>query len=122
VGGRPDARLETFRALWAKAQQFGGDWSEAQTEDEFIKPALTAWAGRSRCSQAKHGGRVARPDYALFADAAYAAGAYPLQGDDDAFYSRALAIAEAKYWGRPSARRTPAGARRGTKPESSHQM
>ncbi len=120
----PTLAFETFRALWAKAQQFGGDWSEAQTEDEFIKPALTAlgWTFTVQ-PKAKHGGRVARPDYALFADAATQQAAYPLQGDDDAFYSRALAIAEAKYWGRPLSQKDAGGREAWDKSQNpSHQM
>jgi hypothetical protein len=65
------------RALWQKAAALGANWNEAQTEDEFV-----------------------RPDYALFGDAATRDAAYPRQGDDAAFYGPALAIAEAKYWGR----------------------
>jgi hypothetical protein len=48
------------------------------------------------------------------------ADAYLHQRDKPAFYGRALAVAEAKYWGRPSVPRTPAagttGRRRGTPP------
>lgn len=93
----PQPAFEALRALWAKAQQFGETWSEAQTEDEFIKPALAAlgWTFTVQ-PKSKHAGRVTRPDYALFADEATKQEAYPFQGNnDDAFYSRVLAIAEA---------------------------
>jgi hypothetical protein len=90
------------RTLWQRAQRVGDAWNEAQTEDEFVRPVLEL-LGWSFIVQAKstRGGRVNRPDYALFADDAGKQAAYPHQGDDDAFYGRTLAIAEAKYWGRP---------------------
>ena len=106
----PQPVLDALRALWDKAQQFGETWSEAQTEDEFIKPALTAlgWAFTVQ-PKSKHAGRITRPDYALFADEATQQDAYPLQGDDGAFYSRALAIAEAKFWERPLSQKDTSG-------------
>jgi len=98
----PRPACEAVRVLWEKACQYGDSWNEAQTENEFVRPVLEA-LGWSFIVQpkARHGGRVTRPDYALFADDAVRDAAYPYQGDDDPFYSRALAIAEAKYWGRP---------------------
>ncbi|MGC9393267.1 MAG: Eco57I restriction-modification methylase domain-containing protein [Anaerolineae bacterium] len=120
----PAPAYEALRALWDKAQQFGETWSEAQTEDEFIKPALTAlgWAFTVQ-PKSRHAGRVTRPDYALFADAETQQDAYPFQGADDAFYSRVLAIAEAKYWERPLSQKDASG-RETWKPGAnpSHQM
>jgi hypothetical protein len=102
--------LDAARALWRRAQQYGASWNEAQTEDEFVKPLLAA-LGWSYIPQAKNtrSGRINRPDYALFADDASKDAAYPFQGQDDAFYTRALAIAEAKYWGRPLSRKDSSG-------------
>ncbi len=106
----PAPAFAALRALWDKAQQFGATWSEAQTEDEFIKPALTALGWRFIVQpKAKHAGRVTRPDYALFADAAAQQAAYPLQSDDAAFYRGALAIAEAKFWERPLSQKDSSG-------------
>jgi len=120
----PQPALEAVRALWEKARQYGDTWNEAQTEDEFVKPVLAA-LGWSFIVQpkARHGARVTRPDYALFADDAARDAAYPYQGDDDPFYGRALAIAEAKYWGRPLSQTDRSG-RNTWKAESnpSHQM
>ena len=120
----PRPVLTQVQILWQKAQQLGPAWNEAQTEDEFIKPLLAA-LGWSFIPQAKNtkNGRVNRPDYALFADDATKNDAYPHQGHDDAFYSRALAIAEAKYWGRPLSQKDAAGRdtwKTGSNP--SHQM
>ena len=120
----PQAMLNKVRALWQKATRFGANWNEAQTEDEFIKPIL-ALLGWSFVVQAKagRGGQVTRPDYALFGDEKSKDEAYPHQGDDAAFYGRALAIAEAKHWGRPLSQKDASG-RATWKAESnpSHQM
>jgi hypothetical protein len=76
--------------------------NEAQTEAEFIRPALEllgfAYIPQTPIHRA---GRVQRPDYALFADEAAKSEAYTHQQDEAAFYARALAIADAKYWDRP---------------------
>ncbi|MEW5872349.1 MAG: N-6 DNA methylase [Chloroflexota bacterium] len=116
--------LEQIRPLWAKARQYGSAWNEAQTEEEFIKPVLGV-LGWSFIVQAKAGrsGQVTRPDYALFASEASKQEAYPHQGHDEAFYTRALAIAEAKHWERPLSQKDASG-RATWKAESnpSHQM
>jgi len=98
----PRPAFDAVRDLWRKARQSGDFWNEAQTEEEFIKPVLRL-LGWSYIVQTKtgKGGRVSRPDYALFADDRTRHEAYPYQGQDAPFYRRALAIAEAKYWGRP---------------------
>ena len=98
----PRPAFEAIRQLWQEAVQYGHNWNEAQTEQEFVQPMLGV-LGWSYVVQAKSTsrGRVTRPDYALFENEAQCKVAYPYQGDDDAFYSGALAIAEAKYWGRP---------------------
>ncbi len=92
----PRPTFDAVRALWQKARLHGPTWSEAQTEEEFVKPVLETlgWAYIVQPKAGK-GGRITRPDYALFADPNARDAAYPYQGDDDPFYSRALAIAEA---------------------------
>jgi hypothetical protein len=118
------AALAQICRLWQTAARLGMNWNEAQTEDEFIKPVLEV-LGWSYVVQAKSGrsGQVTRPDYALFADEAAKHDAYPFQGNDEAFYSRALAIAEAKHWDRPLSQKDSSG-RATWKAESnpSHQM
>ena len=116
--------LEKLRELWKKAARFGDKWNEAQTEREFIQPILEimGWSLIVQPTAGK-GARVTRPDYALFADEASKQEAYPFQGDDDAFYLRALVIGEAKHWGRPLSQKDTSG-RATWKAESnpSHQM
>ena len=123
-GEDPRAVFATVRALWQHASEHGEGWNEAQTEQEFIQPVLEAlgWATMVQ-PQAHHAGRVRRPDYALFSDEAAKLRAMPHQGEDDAFYQRAAAIAEAKYWGRPLSQQDAAGQERwDAKTNPSHQM
>jgi hypothetical protein len=76
--------------------------NEAQTEEEWVKPLLTQVLGWAFSVQtdATHFGRRNRPDYALFTSAAEhdAARAAP---DGRLDYSRASAVGDAKFWGRP---------------------
>ncbi len=120
----PLPTLERVRELWQTAATHGATWNEAQTEQEFIQPVLTAlgWEFIVQ-AKSKRSGQVTRPDYALFAVKTAKDDAYRHQGDDDAFYSRALAIAEAKHWGRPLSQKDASG-RTTWKTESnpSHQM
>lgn len=100
----PRPVLDRLRQLWRKARQQGDSWNEAQTEKEFIQPVLDLLGWRD-CYMVQpkslRRGRVSRPDYALFADLKTRTEAYQYQGQDEPFYQRAVAIAEAKYWGRP---------------------
>jgi hypothetical protein len=92
---------ERLSALWERAQRFGPNWNESQTEQEFLRPALELLGWSFIPQTTSRRGNLARPDYALFRDAAAKDEAYPLKNNEDAFYSRSLAIAEAKHWGRP---------------------
>ena len=38
----PLPTFETLRRLWQRARALGDSWNEAQTEQEFVKPALEA--------------------------------------------------------------------------------
>jgi len=75
---------------------------EAQTEEDFIRPVL-ALLGYSYIVQTtvKHKGKTNQPDYALFADdkVKKEAGSFKVR-EQEAFYSKALAICDAKYWDR----------------------
>jgi len=106
----PRPAFEAVRDLWRKAHRYGDLWNEAQTEEEFVKPLLKA-LGWDYTVQPKAGsrGRITRPDYALFLDDQVKAEAERFLGQDDPFYSRAAAIAEAKYWGRPLSQKDVSG-------------
>jgi len=94
--------FEALRALYARQRDKLPGLNEAQTEREFIQPALEI-LGFAYILQTpvRIGGRVQRPDYALFADEAAKSEAYDHKDDEASFYARALAVADAKYWERP---------------------
>ncbi|MGI9179612.1 MAG: Eco57I restriction-modification methylase domain-containing protein, partial [Longimicrobiaceae bacterium] len=92
-----------LRALFARQRPQLEGMNEAQTEEEWVKPILSRVLGWSYSVQtdATLFGRRNRPDYALFPSeetkrAAQAAGA-----DGRLDYSRAAAVGDAKFWGRP---------------------
>ncbi len=120
----PRPVFDKVRVLYEQARQQGAHWNESQTEQFLLKPMLDllGWVYTPQPAAIKDR-RLSRPDYALFADVQKRDEANPLQGDDAAFYSRALAIAEAKRWGRALSQRDPSG-RDTWKAESnpSHQM
>ena len=106
----PRAAFEAVRTLWRTARQYGDKWNEAQTEEGFVKPVLEAlgWTYTVQ-PKASSGGRITWPDYALFENSQVKAEADHYLGQDDPFYSRARAIAEAKYWGRPLSQKDASG-------------
>ena len=93
--------LERLKTLYTSRRRVADTWNEAQTENEFIRPTLDAlgWEYIVQVTYTKRGKQNV-PDYALFADANTKKEAYPLQNDPGQFYSRSLAICDAKYWGR----------------------
>lgn len=98
----PTPAFARLQELWRRAQQFGGGWNEAQTEEEFIKPVLAEVLGWHYSVQTKvtQRGQLNRPDYTLFVSRAVKDEAEALKANEDAYFDRAAAIAEAKYWGR----------------------
>ncbi|CAD5982402.1 putative adenine-specific methylase MJECS02 [Planktothrix tepida] len=94
--------FKQLKNLYQSKQDLLPTLSEAQTEDLLIQPILEI-LGLSYIPQVtiRAKGRAERPDYALFNNEIERDQAYPLQTDETAFYSRVIAIAEAKYWQRP---------------------
>jgi hypothetical protein len=93
--------VDQLKSLYAARHVTANTWNEAQTESEFIRPALDAlgWEYIVQVTYTKRG-RQNIPDYALFADTRTKEAAYSLQDGPGQFYARALAICDAKYWGR----------------------
>ncbi|VXD22965.1 Genome sequencing data, contig C321 [Planktothrix serta PCC 8927] len=94
--------FKQLKNLYQSKQDLLPTLSEAQTEDLLIQPILEilGWSYIPQVTiRAK--GRAERPDYALFNNQIERDQAYRLQTDETAFYSRVIAIAEAKYWQRP---------------------
>ncbi|MBE9145071.1 N-6 DNA methylase [Planktothrix mougeotii LEGE 06226] len=94
--------FKQLKNLYQSKQDLLPTLSEAQTEDLLIQPVLEI-LGFSYIPQVtiRAKGRAERPDYALFNNEIERDQAYPLQTHETAFYSRVIAIAEAKYWQRP---------------------
>lgn len=92
--------MEEMSALWERERSGLPGANEAQTEEHLIQPALTA-LGFHHTVQA--GLRTAdgrrQPDYALFLSDEARRGAMELEGA--ARYGQAVAVADAKRFGRP---------------------
>jgi hypothetical protein len=86
---------ETIKALKP------GPGQEAELEDKFIRPVLTA-IGYEYSVQpvTKRGFKKKRPDYALFNDAKAIKAASVDKENLQKFFSQALTILESKYWNR----------------------
>ncbi len=92
------AAYERFRELYEGKKDDLAGLDEANTEMEFVEPAL-ALLGFHPIKRAKTK-TGAIPDYALFGSAEDKNAASTLKKDSDGFYARTLAVVEGKYWGR----------------------
>jgi hypothetical protein len=93
---------QALRELYDRQRDLLPGYNEAQTEDQFIRPALRLLGYQYLVQTGVHrAGQVQRPDYALYADEAAKERAAGRQEDERALYASALAIADAKYWDRP---------------------
>lgn len=92
--------FERLKALYDSKKKALPGFNEAQTEDEFIRPVfeLLGFAFIVQ-TPTKAMGRALIPDYALFADSAAQQKGYDEVKNNN--YINALAVADAKYWGRP---------------------
>jgi len=105
-GSEKAAAKKAFDEILARHKKFKSTYrhpNEAQTEDDFVRPVLGI-LGYSYIVQTplKHKGQFNQPDYSLFADekTKKEAGSFKVK-EQEAFYGKALAICDAKYWGRP---------------------
>ena len=86
---------ETIKALKP------GPGQEAELEDKFIRPVLTALGYEYSVQPVtKRGFKKKRPDYALFKDAKAIKAASVDKENLQKFFSQVLTILESKYWGR----------------------
>ncbi|MDQ3637148.1 MAG: hypothetical protein M3426_04025, partial [Actinomycetota bacterium] len=90
--------LAAFRELYEAKKDSLDGLDEANTEMEFLEPALKL-LGFHPIKQAKTKAG-SKPDYALFGSAKEKGAASKLQKDSPGFYARTLAVVEGKYWGR----------------------
>jgi hypothetical protein len=87
-----------FLSLYEEKKHILDGLNEAQTESEFLEPALRI-LGFSFIKQAKtEAGN--RPDFALFVNELTKNAAFADQDDPPKFYASALSILEGKYWRR----------------------
>jgi len=102
------APLAQVRSLYQDRHAFLQSANESQTEAEFIRPMLDllGYAYIVQTSSNRQG-RRGTPDYTLFADEKAKREAASAKDDLSAFYHRAVAIAEAKYWERPLDKASP---------------
>jgi hypothetical protein len=96
------AARDRLRAIYADKQASLITANEAQTEEDFIKPALDI-LGWKMIVQAKSrvAGLLRRPDYALFPDLARYEASNRVKDDQEKFWPLVSAIGEAKRWDRP---------------------
>src|SRR3972149_2242947 len=94
--------FETIKEIYKDIQNLKlGPGEEASLEDKFIRPVLKtlgfAWDVQPR---SKRGAKKKKPDYALFKDKFSLEEASKEKDNFTRFFSNALTILEAKYWGR----------------------
>jgi len=78
-----------------------GPGQEADLEDKFIRPVLTELGYAYNVQPlTRRGFKKKRPDYALFKDSSALKTASKDKTEPKKFFSQALTILEAKYWGR----------------------
>jgi len=96
---------QRYGEIYESKREVLPNYNESQTEQAFIQPILREILGFEGAytvqTTVRQQGRVQRPDYTLFADAASKMSADGEMGNQEAFYGRAVAIADAKYWQRP---------------------
>src|SRR5215211_4410462 len=92
------AAYKGFREMYEDKKDDLAGLDEANTEMEFVEPAL-ALLGFHPIKRAKTK-TGAIPDYALFGSAEDKNTASNLKKDSEGFYARTLAVVEGKYWGR----------------------
>jgi len=110
VRQRAESALDQLAAVWATVRpQVEHFTSEAELEDEFVRPALDA-LGWSYLIQRPL--RHRKPDYALFLDAAARTAAQQLDAKDPAFWQRPALLADAKRWDLPLDQKTQTDTRR----------
>lgn len=95
--------FEATRGLYLPKREILDGMNEAQTEDEFIRPMLREILGFAVEVQAPATlqGKLNRPDYTLFLDKEEKAKAQAVKEDEGLYFARAVAVADAKFWGRP---------------------
>ncbi len=94
-------KFQYLQKFYQQKQDILGNLNESQTENEWIQPILEKLGFSYIVQTSLHkSGKIQRPDYSLFLDENTKQTAYNLSYDEVAFYSKAVVIADAKYWER----------------------
>ncbi|MDQ3555398.1 MAG: Eco57I restriction-modification methylase domain-containing protein [Gemmatimonadota bacterium] len=98
------AAWQRLRTLYADRAGRLPALSEAQAEDEWIRPVLVdalGWTYEVQTAVTGAERRTNWPDYSLFIGEAEKSAAQAARGDERAYYAHVAAVADAKYWERP---------------------
>ncbi|APX98447.1 Eco57I restriction-modification methylase domain-containing protein [Natronorubrum daqingense] len=98
--GELRAAFDAVSELWEREQETAPKRNESQLEETFIRP-IFRMLGIPFEVEATTDRTRRRPDYAFFDAAETARDAYDRRGEGGEFYANALAVADAKRWGRP---------------------
>lgn len=92
--------FEDITDLWERERETAPKRNESQLKETFIRPILRI-LGIPFEVEATTDRTRRRPDYAFFDTEKSARDAYDLRAEGGDFYANALAVADAKRWGRP---------------------
>ena len=95
-----ESTYDQIKQIYASIAEFADNLNESQTEDEFIRPVLKILGHIFRVQPVLSTSQgTKQPDYAFFADQESLDRAHP-QINSNAFFNTAVAIGEAKAYGR----------------------
>lgn len=95
-----DAAREEILDLWGREKDTAPERNEAQLEEKFIRPMFRK-LGIPFEVEASVSRTQRRPDYGFFETTEAARKAFDRRKKGDDFYKNAVAVADAKRWGRP---------------------
>lgn len=90
---------ENVRELWESEQDLVSGYNEASLQNNFIDPVLEELGITFEIEETVER-NARRPDYAFFADADARTAAFEHRDEGGDFYEEAIAVADAKRWGR----------------------
>ena len=93
--------FSTIKSIYLKLRDTLAQTNEAQLENDFIRPILKALGHHFEVQTSVHLGKeVYTPDYTFFSTREDQLDARKHKGQKE-FYQKALAVGDAKHWGRP---------------------
>jgi len=94
-----ESAFENVRELWESEQNLVSGYNEASLQNNFIDPVLEELGITFEIEETVER-NARRPDYAFFADADARTAAFEHRDEGGDFYEEAIAVADAKRWGR----------------------